>query len=67
MGLRDQILRAKNVADQDFTPSSEARLLVSTDSPELVRAKDEQEWLATLRWCYKENRRRLGQQQRLTA
>lgn len=58
MGLRQQILRAKNVADEDYMPSADARLLVAADRPELVRVEDEQEWLGTLRWCFEENRRR---------
>jgi hypothetical protein len=58
MGLRQQILRARAVADEEYTTGTDERLLVAADSPELVRVENEQEWLATLRWCFEENRRR---------
>ena len=39
--LRHQILRAKNVGDEDYTQAANARLLVAADRPELVRVEDE--------------------------
>ena len=64
MGLREQILRARNVADDEYTPDADgdARLLVVADLVELVRVEDEDEELAVMRWRFEENRRRQQQQ-----
>lgn len=62
MGLRDQILCARNVADESYEPVGNERLLVVPDRPELVVAEDEDEWLASLRWRFE---RAGGQQQQL--
>lgn len=60
MARREQILRAKNVDDENYTPDPGARLLVAADRPEMVIAEDEDEWLGALRWAFGERRR--GQQ-----
>jgi hypothetical protein len=59
MARREQILRARNVADDRYTPEEvEERLLVAVQNAEMVVAEDEQEWLAALREPFVENRRR---------
>jgi hypothetical protein len=63
MARREQILRARHVADDDYAPGPvEERLLVCAQDTELVVAEDEQEWLSTLRGIFEENRRRQAQQ-----
>ncbi|KAK1750480.1 hypothetical protein QBC47DRAFT_438846 [Echria macrotheca] len=56
MQRREQILRARHVAEEDYEPGAdgeeEEALLVALDDPELVRAEDEGEWLATLRGIF---------------
>ncbi|KXX75178.1 hypothetical protein MMYC01_209620 [Madurella mycetomatis] len=50
---REQIPRAKHVADDEYTPgTTDEKLLVSADNADLVSAQDEKEWLATLRRAF---------------
>ena len=58
MARRQQILRAKNVQDEEYRPDPDAKLLVAADRPELVITEDEQVWLGVLRWGFEEGRRR---------
>lgn len=50
MSLREQILRAENVDDEDFASGPDERLLVRADIPESLLVEDEQECLGMLRW-----------------
>ncbi|KAG7288133.1 hypothetical protein NEMBOFW57_007656 [Staphylotrichum longicolle] len=62
MAGREQILRARHVADDHYVPGLvEERLLVVAHDAELVFVVDEQEWLADLRSNFEENRRRREQ------
>ena len=62
MARRAQILRARHVADDHYTPGeAEERLLVVVQNAEMVVAEDEQEWLAVLRDSFVENGRRREQ------
>jgi len=49
---RDQILRARHVADDDYELDDTESLLIAVNDAELVRAEDEGEWLAALRWIF---------------
>lgn len=52
MGLREQILRARNVEDEDYEPDPDEKLVVAASSPESLSVEDEEEELATLRWLF---------------
>jgi hypothetical protein len=57
MARREQILRARHVADDHYTPGEvEERLLVAVQNAEMVVAEDEQEWLAALRDSFRRRR-----------
>ena len=57
MARREQILRARHVADDDYVPGpDEERLMVSAHNTELVRAEDEQEGLQDLRSVFESTR-----------
>lgn len=52
MERRGEILRAMNVANEEYTPPASARLLVSATRPEELSVEDEDEWMLALRWNY---------------
>ncbi|KAI1123312.1 hypothetical protein F5Y10DRAFT_55956 [Nemania abortiva] len=61
MERREQILRATNLADEDYTPPADARLLVSAGRPEMVAVEDEDEWMSSMRWVYERSQQPLPQ------
>ncbi|KAH0439161.1 hypothetical protein CcaCcLH18_02956 [Colletotrichum camelliae] len=63
MGQRNQILRARNIDDEEYTPGPDERLLITADSPESLSVEDEQEQLGTLRWLFDGYRRTEQQRQ----
>ncbi|KAI0521919.1 hypothetical protein F5B22DRAFT_594696 [Xylaria bambusicola] len=52
MERREDVQRAMNVADEEYTPPTDVRLLVSATRPEELSVKDEAEWMSALRWNY---------------
>ncbi|KAJ3564381.1 hypothetical protein NPX13_g7866 [Xylaria arbuscula] len=52
MERRGDILRAINVADEEYTPPASARLLVLATRPEELSVEDEDEWMSALRRIY---------------
>ncbi|KAK3904826.1 hypothetical protein C8A05DRAFT_13332 [Staphylotrichum tortipilum] len=64
MARREQILRARHVADDHYTPGVvEERMLVVVQNAEMIVAEDEQEWLATLRDTFAGTRRQREQEE----
>ncbi len=64
MARREQILRARHVGDDHYTPGEvEEKLLVVPQNTELVVAEDEEEWVELMREAFVENQRQREQEE----
>jgi hypothetical protein len=57
MGQREQILKARNTAeDDDYEPEGNERLLLQLNRPAEISVEDEDEWKESLRWRFRNGR-----------